>query len=90
MVISNLHPYLPLSGRNYADFLDETGQEYRITEYPHLIEDYWRVCSKLGMRLVDIREPKIDDRLIEHFPSLKDLLRVPLAMVIKVQKQELS
>ena len=35
MVISDIHPYWPVSGHDYTEFFDETGQEYRIPEYPH-------------------------------------------------------
>ncbi len=30
MIISDIHPYWPISGHDYVEFFDETGQEYRI------------------------------------------------------------
>jgi malonyl-CoA O-methyltransferase len=90
LVISDIHPYWPVSGHNYTEFFDETGQEYRIPEYSHLVEEYWYLLNRLSMRLEDIREPKIDNRLIEHFPSLQDYQGIPLAMVFKARKSSLS
>ena len=86
MVISDIHPYWPVSGHNYTEFFDETGQEYRIPEYPHLVEEYWHLFNRLSMRLEDIREPKIDNWLIRHFPSLQDYHGIPLAIVLKARK----
>lgn len=86
MFISDIHPYWPVSGHDYTEFFDETGQEYRIPEYPHLVEEYWRLFHKFCMRLEDIREPKIDSGLIEHFPSLEDYRGIPLAIVLKARR----
>lgn len=86
MIISDVHPYWPVSGHDYTEFFDETGQEYRIPVYPHLIEEYWYLCKKFGMQLRDIREPKIDDWLIERFPSLGDYKGIPLAIILRLWK----
>jgi len=84
IVISDVHPYWPVSGHDYTEFFDETGQEYRIPIYSHLVEEYWHLCRKYGLHLEDIREPKINGSLIERFPSLKDYDGVPLAIVFKM------
>jgi len=84
MVISDVHPYWPVSGHDYTEFFDETGQEYRIPIYPHLFEEYWHLCMKFGLHLEDVREPKIDDWLVERFPSLKDYHGIPLAIIFKM------
>jgi malonyl-CoA O-methyltransferase len=89
MIISDIHPYWPVSGHNYTEFFDQTGQEYRIPVHPHLVEEYWQLFNRLGMRLEDIREPKIDDWLVGHFPSLQDYQGIPLAMVLKARKPPL-
>lgn len=86
MLVSDIHPYWPVSGHNYTEFFDETGQEYRIPEYPHLVEDYWNLFRKFGMWLEELFEPRIDDGLIENFPSLKDFHGVPLAIVLKARR----
>lgn len=86
MVISDIHPYWPVSGHDYTEFFDETGQEYRIPEYPHLVEEYWHLLNQFGMRLEDIREPKIDNWLIERLPSLEGYQGIPLAIVLKARK----
>ena len=86
MVISDIHPYWPVSGHNYTEFYDETGQEYRIPEYPHLIEEYWHLFDRLNMRLEVIHEPRIDNSLIARFPSLQGYQGIPLAMILKARK----
>lgn len=86
VVMSDVHPYWPVSGHDYTEFFDETGQEYRIPVYPHLFDEYWYLFRKFGLSLEDIREPKIDSWLIEHFPSLKDYQGIPLAIIFKLRK----
>ncbi len=84
MVISDIHPYWPVSGHDYVEFFDETGKEFRIPEYPHLIEEYWQLFKKYGMYLEEIREPKIWNKLISQFPTLEGHQGIPLAVVLKV------
>ena len=86
MVISDIHPFWPVSGHDYVEFFDPTGQEYRIAQHPHLIEEYWRVFGRLGLRVEDIREPRIEGRLVEEFPSLREYEGVPLALILKARK----
>lgn len=86
MIISDIHPYWPVSGHDYVEFFDETGQEYRIPEYTHLFEEYWQIFSELGMQIEEVREPRIESWLVERFPNLADYHGIPLAMVLKAQK----
>ena len=86
IIISDIHPFWPVSGHDYVEFFDETGQEYRIPQYPHLFEEYWQLFRKLGLQIEEIREPKIDDWLVEQLPTLADYHGIPLAMILKVQK----
>jgi ubiquinone/menaquinone biosynthesis C-methylase UbiE len=86
MVISDIHPYWAVSGHDYTEFFDETGQEYRIPQYPHLVEDYWNLFRKFEMRLEEIREARIDEGLLTDFPGLRDLYGIPLAMVLKARR----
>jgi malonyl-CoA O-methyltransferase len=86
LVISDIHPYWPVSGHDYVEFFDGTGQEYRLPIYAHLVEEYWRLCQKFGLRLEDIREPTIDGRLIAQFPSMEDYRGIPLAIALKLRK----
>ncbi len=90
MVISDVHPFWPLSGHDYTEFFSQTGQEYRIPVYPHSLEEYWHLCKKYCLQVEDLREPKIDENLIESFPSLKDYKGIPLAIVIKLRKSSLN
>lgn len=86
MIISDIHPYWPISGHDYTEFFDANGQEYRIPLYTHTIEEYWHLFKKFNLVLEDIYEPRIDSQLIELFPSLKEYMNIPLAIILKLQK----
>jgi ubiquinone/menaquinone biosynthesis C-methylase UbiE len=86
LIISDFHPLWPASGHDYTEFIDETGQEYRIPEYTHPFEEYSSLLRKFGLNVKDTKEPKIDDELIERFPILKDYKGIPLAMILKAVK----
>ena len=87
LIISDIHPFWPVSGHDYVEFFDETGQEYRIPEFPHLFEEYWRILIQLGMRIEEIREPRISDQIVQ-IPSLEGYEGMPLAMVLKARKEQ--
>jgi len=86
LIVSDIHPYWPISGHDYAEFFDEKGQEYRIPEYAHLLEEYWALFRKCGLSLEDVKEPRVDDRIIKIFPNLQEYEGVPLAMILKARK----
>lgn len=86
IVISDFHPYWPVFGHGYTEFFDDQGQEYRITNYPHLFEEYFLLCQKYGFSIVDVREPRITDELIKDFPALTDYVDLPLALILKLSK----
>jgi ubiquinone/menaquinone biosynthesis C-methylase UbiE len=87
LIISNIHPYWPVSGHDYAEFFDRSGQEYRIPEYAHLLEEYWNLFRRFNFSIDDVKEPKIDDELIERFPELKEWKGIPLALILKARKK---
>jgi ubiquinone/menaquinone biosynthesis C-methylase UbiE len=86
LVISDMHPYWFVSGYDYVKFLDRDGQEYRIPEYPHLLEEYWNLFRQFKFHIEDIKEPKIDDKLLDHFPNLLRYKGMPLALILKSRK----
>ena len=86
LVISDIHPYWPVSGHDYTEFF-AGGREYRMPIYPHLVEEYWRLCRELGLYFEDIREPRIDSRLVAGFPSLENYEGIPLAIVLGLRKK---
>jgi ubiquinone/menaquinone biosynthesis C-methylase UbiE len=86
LIVSDIHPYWPISGHNYTEFFDRSGQEYRIPEYAHLLEEYWNLFKTFKFDIEDVREPKIDDKLIEHFPELKEWKGIPLPLILKAKK----
>jgi ubiquinone/menaquinone biosynthesis C-methylase UbiE len=87
LIVSDIHPYWPISGHDYTEFFDRKGQEYRIPEYAHLLEDYWNLLKRFKFSIEGVREPKIDDKLIERFPELKDWKEIPLALILKARKK---
>jgi ubiquinone/menaquinone biosynthesis C-methylase UbiE len=87
LIVSDMHPYWFVSGYDYVKFFDESGQEYRIPEYVHLFEEYWNLFRKFKFFVENVKEPRIDDRLIERFPNLIKYKGVPLALIIKAIKE---
>jgi len=86
LVISDLHPFWPISGHDYVEFFDASGQEYRIPEYPHLVEEYWQLFSQLGLQVTNILEPQVEGWLIEEFPYLREYQGIPLALILRARK----
>jgi ubiquinone/menaquinone biosynthesis C-methylase UbiE len=87
LIMSDIHPYWPISGHDYAEFFNEKGQEYRIPEYVHLFEEYWNLFRKFKFRAEDVKEPRIDEKLIERFPNLIKYKDMPLALILKATKE---
>lgn len=87
LIVSDIHPYWPISGHDYAEFFDGSGQEYRIPEYAHLFEEYWNLFRKFKFSVEDVKELRIDDKLIECFPELTKYKGVPLAFILKARKE---
>jgi ubiquinone/menaquinone biosynthesis C-methylase UbiE len=87
LIVSDIHPYWPISGHNYTEFFDRSGQEYRIPEYAHLLEEYWNLFKRFKFGIEGVREPRIDGKLIERFPELKEWKEIPLALILKARKE---
>ena len=87
LIMSDMHPYWFVSGYYYVKFFDRKGQEYRIPEYAHLIEEYWNLFRKFEFSVEDIKEPTIDHNLIEDFPGLEKYRGMPLALILKARKE---
>lgn len=87
LIVSDMHPYWFVSGFDYVKFCDAAGQEYRIPEYTHLLEEYWDLFRKYKFSLEDVKEPKIDEGLLEDFPNLIRYKGRPLALILKATKK---
>jgi len=87
LVVSDMHPYWFVSGFDYVEFSDRNGQKHRIPECAHLLEEYWKLFRKYRLSLEDLKEPRIDDRLLERFPNLTRYRGKPLALILKARKQ---
>ena len=63
LLISDFHPYATLRGwdRSFVD--EQTGHEYAIEQYVHLLEHYLEGLIKLGFQLEGLQEP-----LYQGFP----------------------
>jgi ubiquinone/menaquinone biosynthesis C-methylase UbiE len=87
LIVSDMHPYWFVCGFDYVKFSDRSGQEYRIPEYAHLFEEYWYLFRKFQFGVEDVKEARIDDRLIERFPNLIKYKGMPLALILKARKE---
>jgi malonyl-CoA O-methyltransferase len=87
LVVSDMHPYWFVAGYNYVKVLDRNRQEYRIPEYAHLYEEYWNLFRKFKFCVQDVKEPRIDDTLIQSFPALKKYEGMPLALILPARKE---
>lgn len=87
LIVSDMHPFWFVYGFDYVKFFDGSGQEYRIPEYVHLFEEYWNLFRKFKFCVENVKEPRIDDRLIERFPNLIKYKGMPLAFIIKARKE---
>jgi malonyl-CoA O-methyltransferase len=87
LIISDMNPYWFVSGFDYVEFSDRNGQKYRIPGYAHLIDEYWSLFRKFGLTFEDIKEPRIDDKLLQRFPNLVRYKGRPLAFILKARKE---
>lgn len=87
LIISDMHPYWFVSGYDYVKFFDANGQEYRIPEYAHLFDEYWNLFTKFKFTVEDVKEPRIDNILVESFPNLIKYKGMPLALIMKAKKE---
>jgi SAM-dependent methyltransferase len=87
LIVSDMHPYWFVSGFDYVEFSDRNGQKYRIPEYAHLVDEYWSFFRKFRLRFEDIREPRIDDKLLQRFANLARYKGKPLALILKARKE---
>ena len=86
LIISDMHPYWFVSGFDYVEFSDTNRQKYRIPEYAHLVDEYWSLFRKIGLSFEDLKEPRINDKLLQRFPSLARYKGRPLALILKARK----
>lgn len=87
LIVSDMHPYWFVSGFDYVEFFDRNGQKYRIPEYAHLVDEYWSLFRKFRLSFEDVKEPRIDDKLLQRFPNLVRYKGRPLALILKARKE---
>ena len=95
ILISDFHPFCTIIGLNRS-FLEWHGnryKEFRIRNYVHLHEDYFRIFKEANLKLEEIREPRIDDS-VKHFfdrtpkgrETYKQSVGYPAVLIFKLSK----
>lgn len=57
-LISDFHPFLALTGKQRT-FTAPDGRVFAVEHYPHLYSDMLTVARSVGLRIEDIREPRL-------------------------------
>ena len=78
---------MELSSSDYdsAEFYGEKSEECLILVSPYLFERCWVLLQRLNMRRKGIREPRIDNQLVEQFPPFQGGRGVPLAIILNAR-----
>jgi malonyl-CoA O-methyltransferase len=99
LVVSDLHPHglcaaraasAAVGRRDHAPYLRFTaasGEEWRITRTPHTAADWFAAAQNAGLVLEQMAEPLADRRLASTYPTLRDQVGVPLALVMRFRRR---
>lgn len=99
LVVSDYHPHglhqiraesIALGRRDnapYFRFTTANGEECRIPQYPYRVADLFATAQKVGLTLEHIAEPLCDRRLSNTYANLRDMVGVPLALVVRFRKK---
>jgi malonyl-CoA O-methyltransferase len=99
LVVSDYHPHSlyaaraassAVGRRDYAPYLRCTtasGEECRIARNVHRTADLLNAAKTAGLRLDHIAEPLCDSRLASTYAGLREMVGVPLALVLRFQKE---
>lgn len=98
LIVSDYHPHilraaraLSLSsgrrdGAPFLRFTSADGEECRVRQIAHQISDLFTAAKAAGLTLEHIAEPTADRRLCNNYPSIRDLVDVPLALILRFRK----
>jgi malonyl-CoA O-methyltransferase len=98
LILSDYHPHglhqaratsLATGRRDNAPFFRFTtaaGEEYRIPQYPYRLADVFAAAQNAGLTLEHIAEPVCDRQLSNTNMSLREMVGVPLALILRFQK----
>lgn len=99
LVVSDYHPHslytaraasAAVGRRDYAPYLRCTtasGEECRIARHIHRTADLFAASRSAGLRLDHIAEPLCDTRLANTYAGLREMVGVPLALVLRFIKE---
>jgi len=95
ILISDFHPFGIIIGwnRSFLEWRGNNYKEFRIRNYVHLQEDYFRIFKEANLKLEEIREPRIDDS-VKHFfdrtpkghETYKQSVGYPAVLIFKLSK----
>jgi SAM-dependent methyltransferase len=84
LVFSAFHPELARSGieANFA----HGGTEYRLGAHPYTVADYLSHIADAGFRVLDCRDYRGDDRLVEEIPAATKYFGRPLLLLVRAER----
>lgn len=98
LVISDYHPHGLMAARAdsvaegrrdkapYLRFTTADGEECRVPQTPHTIADLFTTAREAGLTLEHIAEPTADRRLAYSYASIRNMVGLPLALVLRFRK----
>ncbi len=98
LIVSDYHPHLLRAARaaslssgkrDSAPFLRFTsadGEECRVRQAAHQVSDLFTAAKGAELLLEHIAEPTADRRLCNTYPSIRDQVDVPLALILRFRK----
>jgi len=84
LVFSAFHPELARAGIE-ANFEHE-GTEYRLGAHAYTVADYLSHITGAGFRIVDCRDYRGDDRLVEEVPAATKYFGQPLLLLVRAER----
>ena len=68
LLLTDFHPFGHLLGwhRSYLERKEGKLEEFRIRNHLHLCEQYFEAFQQAGLRVEEVREPRIDES-VQHF-----------------------
>jgi SAM-dependent methyltransferase len=84
LVFSAFHPELARSGVE-ANF-ERDGTEYRLGAERYTVDDYLAHIEDAGFRILDWRDHRCDDRLVDEVPWAAKYLGRPLLLLVRAER----
>ena len=99
LVVSDYHPHglaaaraksFAVGGKDkspYLRFTSADGDECRIAQTIHNVSQLYKAAGSAGLRLNHLAEPSVDRRLATTYPSLRESVGLPLALILRFTKE---